>query len=315
MRRCVLAPSLLLCAAAHAAPVALDLRPAALVHGKTVLLGDVAGIDAPPATAARLAALQVAAAPLPGYPETLSRAALEAALLAQPVFQDVVPAWRGAERVEVRRAGAAIDGADIAAAARRMLEAAYGNRYAKLELTPVGTVRDVQVPEGLLALRPRAAAALHARTTVWVDVLVDGAVVRSATVPFQVRAWNPVWVARRPLPADAPLAQGDFRSELQDVLGLAAAPAAPTDWSGMRLRAPLADGEVLAARSVVPAGAVRRGDRVRLVVDAAPLRIETAAVAQEDGMAGARVRVMPAAGGEAVAARVVGPGVVAIEGL
>jgi flagella basal body P-ring formation protein FlgA len=131
-----------------------------------------------------------------------------------------------------------------------------------------------------------------------------------------VRALNNVLVARRPLAADAPLAPDDFRSERQDVMVLAAAPAAsPSSWQGLRLAGALAEGDVLPARSVVPAGAVRRGDRVRLVVDNVAVRVETSAVAQEDGIAGARVRVRPAAGGEDVAARVVGQGLVAIEGL
>jgi flagella basal body P-ring formation protein FlgA len=198
-----------------------------------------------------------------------------------------------------------------------MLQSAYGTQYAQLDLTPVGMAADIQVPDGAVAVRARdASTVLHRRTVVWVDVLVDGTVVRSAAVPFQVRALNNVLVARRPLAADAPLAPDDFRSERQDVMVLAAAPAAsPSSWQGLRLAGALAEGDVLPARSVVPAGAVRRGDRVRLVVDNVAVRVETSAVAQEDGIAGARVRVRPAAGGEDVAARVVGQGLVAIEGL
>jgi flagella basal body P-ring formation protein FlgA len=317
MRRSQAAALLLLCAAAQGAPVGLDLHPDVLVRGKAVRLGDVAAIGALPAEAGRLAGLQVGVAPMAGYTETFSRSALEAALRSQAVFSNITLEWHGAERVVVRRAGTIIDGTALADAARHMLQSTYGARYAQLELTPVGIAADVQVPDGVVAVRAREkSTVLRQRTTVWVDVLVDGAVVRSAAVPFQVRALNTVLVARRPLPADAALAPDDFRSERLDVLALATAPApAPVSWNGLRLMAALAEGDVLPARSVVPAGAVRRGDRVRLVVDDAALRIETAAVAQEDGIAGARVRVMPVAGGEAVVARVMGQGVVAIGGI
>lgn len=310
------------CATAQAAPVGLELRPEALVRGPSVRLGDVAAIDAASSDAAgvrRLAALPVGGAPLAGYPATFSRAALAAALVGQAGFAGLSPAWRGAERVVVRRAAALVDGAALQAVAQRRLEALYGARHARLELTPLGVPAAVQAPEGVLALRARdAAVPLAARTTVWVDVLVDGALVRSVTVPFQVRAWNPVLVARRDLAAGAALAAADLRSEQRDVLAPAAGgppAAAPASWDGVRLAGALAEGEVLAARQLVPAGAVRRGDRVRLLVQDAALRIETAAVAQEDGVSGARVRVLPASGSEAVAARVLGHGVVAIEGL
>jgi len=308
---------LVACGAAQATPVILELRPDALVRGQAVRLGDIASIDAVPATARRLAALQVGSAPLAGYPATLGRAALDAALAGQAGFAGLTPAWRGAERVVVRRAALQVDGAALQAVARLRLEALHGARHARLELTPLGTIPDVQAPEGALALRPRdAAVPLGARTTVWIDVLVDGALVRSVTVPFQVRAWRPVLVARRDLAAGAPLGAADLRSEERDVLALGqrAAPAvAAPSWDGVRLAAALAEGDVLSAHHLVPAGAVRRGDRVKLLVRDAALRIETAAVVQEDGIAGARVRVLPASGSEAVAARVIGQGLVAIE--
>lgn len=300
----------------HGAPVGLDLRAEALVHGNAVRLGDVAIIDAEPDTARRLAALRVANAPLAGYADSLSRAALEAALRTQPAFAWLAPTWAGAARVVVRRASSTVAGERLRAAAQHHLESTHGARYARLELTALGSVADVQVPEGVLALRARAVATLQARTAVWIDLLVDGALVRSAVVPFQARAWDAVPVARRDLAADALLAQSDVRLEQRDLLALASAPAAAAAArEGARLGIAVAAGDVLPARAMVPAGAVRRGDRVRLLVHDAGVRIETMAVAQEDAGAGAPVRVMPAAANVAVSARVVGQGLVAIEGL
>lgn len=290
----------------------LTLRPHALVHGKTVTLGDVAVVGGP--AAARMGALPVAAAPLAGYTDSLSRSALEGALRAQPGFADAAPRWQGAERVLVRRAAVRVDGARIGAAARQWLEATHAAAYTRLELTALGPVPDLLAPEGALVLRPRAAPGrLLARTTVWIDVLVDGAVVRSAAVPFQANAWNPVLVARRALAAGAALVADDLHSEARDVLAMAVAPAAaPSSWQGVRLAAPLAAGEVLPARALVAADSVQRGDRVRLVTQDAALRIETAAVAQEHAVHGAPVRVLAEGASAPVSARVVGPGLVAI---
>jgi len=315
----MLAPWALLvcCALAQAGVVRLDLRAAALVQGRTVLLGDVAGIDGvEPRQRAALAALRVGTAPLAGYVEELDRATIEAALRSNAAGFAWQPEWQGAERVLVRRSSRMVDGTTLADAARRHLGALFGRQYEELELTPHGAAADVQVPEGVLALRGRdVAGGLRQRTTVWVDVLVDGAVYRSVTVPFDARGWRQVPVARHDLPADALAQRADFTVTRQDVLALAGpAAAAPAEGSRVRLREAVPAGQVLLQRQVVAADAIRRGDRVTLVLASAGMRIEAAAVAQEDGAVGGMLRVMPASGGEAVRARAVGPGLVEIGG-
>jgi len=296
----------------------LELREAALVQGNAVVLADVAAIEGADVRQRQLlAAVRIGAAPLAGYAEAFSRAAIEAALRSQPGLVGMQLDWRGADQVVVRRASRLVNGAELGAAARQRIEALHGPQYEQLELTQLAGVTDVQVPEGTVVLRPReAAGALRQRTAVWIDVLVDGAVYRSVAVPFQVRAWRAVPVALRALAADSVANARDFRLARQDVLALAGVPATvPGQHEQLRLRAAVAEGAVLLREQVVPAGAVRRGDRVTLVVTGGAIRIESVAVAQEDGSAGALLRVVPAGGGEAVKARVLGPGLVAIDGI
>ena len=303
------------CAPAQAGVLRLDLHPAALVRDRAVLLGDVADIEGvEPRQRAVLAALRVGTAPLAGYVEELNRAAIEGALRSSAAGFAWQPDWQGAERVLVRRSSRMVAGAELATAARRLLEGLFGRQYEQLELTQHGAVADVQVPEGVLALRGRdVAGGLRQRTTVWVDVLLDGAVYRAVTVPFDARGWRQVEVARRDLPADAQAQAADFAVTRQDVLALPApAAAAPAEGARIRLREPVLAGQVLLQRHVVAADGIRRGDRVTLVLTSAGIRIESAAVAQEDGAVGGIVRVLPANGGEAVRARAVGPGLVAI---
>jgi flagella basal body P-ring formation protein FlgA len=304
----------LCCGAACAA--AVELHASALVRGRVVTLGDVARIDGDGAAARALAAARIGNAPLAGYTEEYSRAAIEMALRAQPATAALRIDWRGAERVMVRRATKVVAGAELNDVARQRIAALHGVAYERLELTPLGAPADVQVPEGDVVLRAREVpVTLRQRTAVWVDVLVDGAVYRSVTVPFQVQAWSSVLVARRALARDTQATQADFDVARRDVLGLAAAAAAvPERWSGLRLKEALDEGQVLLRTHVVPAGSVRRGDRLTLVVDEGGVRIESAAVAQDDGATGALVRVKPAGSTETVAARVVAAGVVAIEG-
>lgn len=304
------------CTLAHGATVALDLRATALVRGKDVTLADVAVIDGADARQRQaLAAVRVGAAPLAGYAEEFSRAAIEAAVLARQVGAGLTLDWRGANSVVVRRAAALVTSNDLVNVARKSLETRFAHQYGELELTPVGVVADVQVAEGRLELRPReTGAALRSRVTAWVDVLVDGALYRTVALPFQARAWSTVALARRALPADATVDAGDFQPARQEVLALAGQPAAmPAPGQHWRLRTAVGEGEVLLREQLLAAGGVRRGDRVRLQVNAGAIRIESAAVAQEDGVAGGQVRVLPAGGETAVKARVIGTNLVAID--
>jgi flagella basal body P-ring formation protein FlgA len=304
------------CTLAHGATVSLELHATALVRSKDVTLADVAVIEGADARQRQaLAAVRVGAAPLAGYAEEFSRAAIEAALLARRVGVALALDWRGAKSVVVRRAAGLVASNDLLAVARKSLETRFARQYGEIELTPVGAVADVQVAEGRLELRPREASGpLRARTTAWVDVLVDGAVYRTVALPFQARAWSTVALAQRALPADAMVGADDFQPARQEVLALAGQPAAlPAPGEHWRLRAAVAQGDVLLREHLLAAGTVRRGDRVRLQVNAGAIRIESAAVAQEDGVAGGLVRVLPAGGETAVKARVIGTNLVAIE--
>lgn len=304
------------CALAHGATVALDLRAAATVRGKDVLLGDVASIEGADARQRQaLLAVRLGAAPLAGYAQDFSRAAIEAAVLARPPAAGLVLDWRGAARVIVRRAGALVAGNELVDVARKGIAARFGGEYDEIELTPVGKVADVQVADGRLELRPRETAGpLRPRTTAWIDVLVDGAVYRSVALPFQAKAWRTVALTRRTLPADAQVGADDVRLARQEVLALPGQPApAPALGEHWRLRTAVAEGEVLLRERLVPAGAIRRGDRVTLLVTAGAIRIESVAVAQEDGVMGGLLQVLPAGGNTAVKARVIGTHLVAID--
>lgn len=304
------------CTLAHGATVSLDLRATALVRSKDVVLADVAVIEGGDMRQRQaLGAIRIGAAPLAGYAEDFSRATVAAAVLARQVGSGLTLDWRGAQRVLVRRAAGLVAGTELVEFARKSIDARFARQYEQLELTPVGVVPDVQVAEGRQELRLREAGGpLRARMTAWVDVLVDGALYRTVALPFQARAWSTVALARRALPADAVIGAEDVRLARQEVLALAGQPApAPVAGEQWRLRAAVGEGDVLLREQLVAAGAVRRGDRVRLRVDAGAIRIESAAVAQEDGVMGGLVRVLPAGGETAVKARVIGTNLVAID--
>ncbi|MGZ3182508.1 MAG: flagellar basal body P-ring formation chaperone FlgA [Telluria sp.] len=305
-RLCVLLACALALPVAVAAPARVDLRAAALASGARVTLADVAATDG---LAPELAALDLGPAPLPGHTLRLARAEVARVLRQHALAADL----GGAQAVVVERRAQALDLAAAARLAEAALRAHAGE--ARLELQALATPTEVALPLGAvtLAVRPLPAdAARRARVTVWLDAAVDGQVVRTFSLGYQVRAWRGALVAGRAIAAGAPLRCADFAPAEVDAAALASAPV--VDCAGVRGRArrAIAAGEALqeALQAVPPA--VADGDSVRLRYAAGAIELESRATALADAAVGQAVDVRPAGANQAVRALVAAPGLVSI---
>lgn len=309
-----LAAGMCLAPAAPCAELLLDLRAEVLVTGPQVRLSDLATVSSADARLQQaVAALPLGRAPLAGYLDHRSRAELEAALRSQVGMLGHELVWRGATGVQIRSESHPVPGTELAQAARRYLLDEFGSHYALLEVNPAAAVPDLLVPAGQVTLRvrPLERRQLRSRMAVWVDVLVDETVYRSAVLPMVVVAQRPVYVASHALPHDSVPGADDFTTSLRDVAGMADEPVdaiAP----GARLRQDVAAGQVLARKQLAAPDMVLHGDRVRLLAGGHGIAIETSAVAETSAGVGQLVRVQ-AGRGETVMARVTAPGVVRLE--
>jgi flagella basal body P-ring formation protein FlgA len=310
-------------AGAQVPVMTLSLKADALVDSARVRLADLVRFDgsqAPEsgtlATARQtLAAIDISAAPLPGYTQRVSRKEIERLVRSRGV--NVSLHWDGADAVRVERRAVALDAATLAGSATSYLRDLLARNGDRVELQS-SALPELQAPTGTITLRPRAltlAQALHRQVTVWVDVVVDDVFVRSAPVSVTVHAYRTVLAARRDLAAGSVPECEALQPREEDVTTLDGAPAAP-DCHLVRghLTRPLAAGTTLLASHLRTPMAVAQGDSVSLQLLAGGVLLEARAVAVGDGEVGQRVYVRPSSSSETILAEVIAPGIVKVSG-
>jgi len=208
-----------------------------------------------------------------------------------------------------------IESASLVETARVALAAHLAPRSVRFEAKAAAPLPLLEVAGGPaeLVARPIAGAQLpRSRMQVWVDVRVDGRLVRALPVAFDVKAWRAAWVATQDVRSATPLDHAALTREVIDVAAASAEPLATLP-PGARLRRPLLAGEPLLASHVESAPAVQRGTAVVVISRIGAFGVEARAESLQDGHAGAQVWVRLAASTGPVRARVVGPATVEVE--
>lgn len=310
-----LAASLLLMAALPcAARTVLTLEASALAAGARVTLSDVAhGADG--AKPAALGAIDLGAAPLPGYTLRLTRAEIARTLRARALPYELAPDGPAAVRVERRTQP--FDQARVAQAAEQALRELASAQQTRIELQLSAPLPELPLPAGAASLRVRPLAPQllrQRRATAWVDIAVDGVFFRAVPVGFELRAWRPVLVAARDLaPGSAPGCADLHPQETE----LTALPGTPIeDCAGLqgRLARPLARGDALLQNHLKTMSAVAQGDSVTLQFADGAIVLESRATALADGSVGERIDVRPSGAQQPIRAEVAGAGLVRITG-
>jgi len=159
-------------------------------------------------------------------------------------------------------------------------------------------------------LRSAARAPLAGQVPVTVSIRENGVERKHGVVTARVARHGHAWVATRRLVRGATLQAADFRRV--DVSGALPADAIgdPGAFEGWRATRGVRPGSVWRASMLERAPRVRRGDRVRVVVESGALRVEMNATAREDGYAGDRIRVLNSRSHRELVGRVRADGVV-----
>lgn len=186
---------------------------------------------------------------------------------------------------------------------------------AEVSLTTIGTPEDVRVPMGGVSLQvhPISGRWPRARVGVPVDVLVDGRIVRSATVWFAVSIHSKVPTYGDDEPIGV-LAQAiRVRAAEIDVATLQETPVdGPSALDGLRLRKPVQEGGAVLLSDFEKVPDVDRREKVRVFASYGAIRLATRGVANEKGNAGDVVPVLVDGADEPVRARVTEKGVVEV---
>ncbi|MFC4527567.1 flagellar basal body P-ring formation protein FlgA [Dyella halodurans] len=182
-------------------------------------------------------------------------------------------------------------------------------------LAPIGTPEDVRVPAGVVSLQvhPISGRWPRPRVGVPVDVLVDGRVMRSATVWFAVSIQDKVLTYGEHAPIGVLASALRIQSTEVDVAALQEEPIdAPTELAGMRLRKPVQAGAAVLWSDFEKIPDVDRQEKVRVLASYGDIHLATRGVANEMGNTGDVVPVLVEGADEPVRARVTDKGVVEV---
>jgi flagella basal body P-ring formation protein FlgA len=305
-------------AASDADNVTLILSADAVLDHPKVVLADIARVRSSNMQLKQaIEGLSIANAPRISYVERLGRAELTSLIARRLNLPAAQLHWEGADSVKLRTASHLISINELANVALDALRKQFGARYPGLQLRALSLPPDVELPLGSVVLqaRPVDPARLHERTAVWVDVLVDGAVYRSAVIAVQASAREPVYVARLAMARGSEATAADFDVREVDVAQLAEAPLpARGPLPAGRLKRALAPGQVLGQAALAGKDGAMRGDRVHLVVATNSVVIDVMAQAQGDAAVGDMLKVKLESNGEIIAARLISHDVVQIDG-
>ncbi|NHZ89950.1 flagellar basal body P-ring formation protein FlgA [Massilia sp. CCM 8733] len=303
---------LLLAASGALAAARVTLKSSAMVTGARITLADIASVQGDGAAA--LAALDLGAAPLPGYSARISRAELERTLRSRALPYQL--GGDSAASVSIERRAQGVDAQALAALAEEHLRRHLGANHSRVELKLATPLAELQRPAGKVELTARALApglVPRRRMQVWVDIAVDGVFARAVALPFDVHAWRPLLAAARELPAGTVPDCTMLVTRDEDVTALDGA-AATTDCGAVRgrLKRALMPGAPLLAAYLQASFAVGQGDSIGLQMHHGAIVLESRATALSDGNVGQRIEVRPAGASGTVRAEVIGPALVKI---
>ena len=290
--------------------IRLDIAPAAMVSGPQVLLGDVAAVTCDDAqAAAKLRAIPVASAPMPGKSRPLDSQYIKVRLR-QHGFdpQQVQAEWP--DRVLVTTRCTVVSGADLAAAGEQALRAQLDPADAEIAITCSRTPSDMVLREGALELKAEPLGGFTgASRLVKVTACVNGEAQSSQTICYQVRRFAAAVVAGKQIERGQVITAEDVSTARCEVSATSAQPFAdPAEVAGMRARRTLRAGEMITRAAVDEPPVIERGQKVWVTVLCGAIRIQAEAIAAEDAPANGTVRLKSASSGDSFTARVDGDG-------
>jgi flagella basal body P-ring formation protein FlgA len=288
----------------------IELRPLAQAAGSEVTLGELASLTSPQLPLLKkLMELPLGPAPRAGETVRVSRETLARWVQARTGLRAEQIEWSGPAAADLQRASNELSGERVAAVARESLREWLAARSTRAELSVTSVPRDLAVPSGQLVVKARAIPqdqVIARRTSVWVDLWVDGRFVRTVPVGFDVTAYGPAYVASRDLPAGAALQPAQMELREVELSGRAAKLLPPRELQ--QVTHPVAAGQVLTAHDVQSRPAVSRGDWVAVRVRSGGMEMESRAEALQNGGVGQVVNVKPRGATGTLEARVLAPG-------
>jgi flagella basal body P-ring formation protein FlgA len=293
-----LALTLLLCLTylAGADGVLIELKEACEVAGDQAALAEVAAITgADSELEARLSAVTVGAAPLPGKTRDITCGMVRARLLAAGIDMTGI-SLLGPERTIMSRLSQIVPGQQIADAVIEAVRARVPWTEDELQLEPARIPSDEYLPLGdlELAVNDEPTFRSFGNMTVPVDLTVDGKRVKSISVALRGTLQAQVVVAARDIDRLSVLAPEDVAVKLVEIT---TAPdsllVSPAEAVGRRATRLIRAGTPIASDTLEEPPAVLKGETITVTARAGAVVATTLATASQDGKIGQIIKATP----------------------
>ncbi len=281
-------------AAMAQARIAVSIRGNAVVQAGHFALGEIADISADdPALARRLSSVVVGASPSVAQVETLPESAVAGAVAAQIGGDTRRIDFTGSNVVKIRTASQFFDLTDVKSEARRQLGILLASKYGNGDAVADALPDSVQVPAGAVTARIRPldpAPSLTGFSTVWVEILKGGDVIRLVPLHFHLHATESRVVTSQDVRPMDPVDQNSVSTVAVDAFSGACDPQS-ADARQQVFRRAVPQGSVVCRHDVAPLPAVRRGQRATLTLAEGGVRIAQTVMVLSDAAVGEKVRV------------------------
>lgn len=313
MIRAMLLSILLLGIGGSAGAVEVVFKQTAEVNDAAVRLGDIAVFGEKTPLSEALATITVEQAPPPGETVVLRAQAIQHALLTGKAVPEET-AWSGSPAITVRRLATTIDAERIMALIADYIHDQQKNLpEAKVAFLPAALPLPFHLPTGELATEviPSNPGILGSSRFSLI-FRIDDQVVKNMSVRGRVEATADIVVASQILPRGSILRPEMLSVAPADISNLSAPHFEPNDLVGKLLTRSLKAGSPILGGMVESLPVVRRGEKVKMVLNSGPLHLTASGFAHTDGRLDEMIRVQNLSSNKLVYCRVAAPGVVEV---
>jgi flagella basal body P-ring formation protein FlgA len=292
----------------------ITFNQSAQVDGAIIRLGDVAKCDEHSPLAEALVTQTIGHAPAPG--ESLL-------LLSQNIKQNFLStnrslpgdiSWSGSPTVHVSRGGVVIDAERVQTIiAEYLLNNARNLPKADIRFIPNSLPLPFTVPKGDLTYEviPSNPGILSS-SSVSMIFKVDDKVVKNMSVRGKVEAMAKVVVAAEPLKKGLILGPQHLQIAAMDIGEITDAELDTHKLIGLQLTRAVAGGSPVLGSNAEPLPVVRRGQKVKMIVETGVMHLTATGLAHSDGKLDQTIKVQNINSNKTVHGRVTGPGVVEV---
>jgi flagella basal body P-ring formation protein FlgA len=303
----------LLTLATPSSALQITFRQKARVTGNSVTLGDIARFDDKSEMAKALASQKVAMSPPPGGSIVLRSLTIKKNLCTENSLPATLD-WNGSPSVILSRTGIKINSAKIQAIIAEFLSDNKADLMnAEIRFIPASLPIPFTLPAGDLSYEVIPSNPnIFGSSKFSIIFRVDDRVAKNMSVKGKIEALSPVVVTTGKLQKGTVLTSDSLTLVVKDISELKAPGMNLEQFIGKRLKRTIRAGAAVSTAMVESCPVIKRGERVKIVINHGSMHLSTAGIARNDGTQDQMIRVQNINSNKIVYCRVSAPGLVEV---